>query len=623
MNKAVIFLENNISTKLNRIINKYPENTIIVLVDFSFYNKLKKIYPKNHFVLLKLLDENNENDKIEITNKIIKIIKGNTNKFEFDKIDLIYPFINELYSYSFKIIVNLIDQINNIIKKHKISKLILIEGNNKVEYFCCYYAEGERSKQRWYKRSWFLNYYIYHSFKNEINIEWKYKTNYIKLKTFKYLRSRLMLYRQIIKLLYKYVKYILKSQKKLYLKNVLWNKKKVLFLIASTIQISPLIPLYNYIEKNTNIEPLYLILDNRFQKNNERILKLKKLRYIKISEYINLKQILRLIFIEKKFDFSKDNNMIKINFKNKNISLNTKNILDEISQNWPSIIMRSLSLNRMMQVLDKKNIKFLINTETFTHQSAIYGNWSTKQGIKLYSIIFVAISEKIYPKMVWANAMFVMNPLICKKLKQKFEVKNVFSFGPLTYDNYFSTSVAKNPIKKIGIFTQPGIFTKDYINIIQDVFDIRVKLQLDFEVIIKVHQRERMAHLFRKKFKKYRKTKIFQNEIISQDIIKKLDLVISISSATIMQAIIIGTPVISINYKGKHSNSIRSLDFLQDKVTKKINDQLELENILLNQEKFFKEFRENRKRFLKNKLNDYNGHSTEKIINYILEDINS
>ncbi|PKP62124.1 hypothetical protein CVT91_00630 [Candidatus Atribacteria bacterium HGW-Atribacteria-1] len=623
MNKAVIFLDNNISTKLNKIINRYDENNIIILVDFSLYNKLKKKYPEKNIILIDLYDNNNEKEIIEITRKINETIEERSKKSKFSNINLIHPFINELYENSFVIIFNLIDQINNTIKMYNLEKIILIGGSDKVEYFCCYAAEGECSKQRLYKRSWFLNYYLYHSFKDDISIEWKYKTNFIKLKIFKWLRSRPMLYRQIIKLLYKYIKYSLKTQKTSCLKNILWNKKKVLFLIAVPIQISPLIPLYNYLEKNTDIKPLYIILDSRFQNNNERILKLKKLRYIKINEYINLKQIFRFIFIEKKFDFSKDNNMIKINFKNKNIALNTKNILEEIAQNWPTIIMRTLSLDRMINNLDKKNIKFIINTETFKHPSAIYGNWSIKQGIKLYSIIFVAIIEKLYPKMVWANAMFVMNSLTCKKIKQKCNVKNIFSFGPLPYDNYFNTSIAKNPIKKIGIFTQPSSFTNDYIDIIQDIFDIRERLQLDFEVIIKLHQREKKAYLFKRRFKKYQKTEIFQNDIISQDIIKRLDLVISITSTTIMQAILIGTPVISINYNGKYSEDIKSIDFLRDKVTKKIHDQSGLENILLNQEKFFEEFQQNRKRFLKNKLNDYNGHSTEKIINFILNDINS
>jgi len=616
--KGILFLENKNSNKLHKLINKYGKETVIIVTDISIYNILKKEYAQCQIVLTDLFSANNAETKIKFTNELINLLKKNkTNRF-FENIDLIFSYINVIYSNSINLILNLIDSINEILKKYNISKLILMEGNRNVEYFCCFFAERERSYQFLYKRSWFLNYYVFQSFKSQIDIFWEYETASIKLKLFNWLRNSPRLYLGFAKAISRTIKYSL-AKKSIYEYNNYYKNKKIVFLITRMpIQVDPLVSLYKSLKNSEYVIPLFLVFDNCRKHEVKKMLIKKGGKYILLDEYINLKDTIKIIFQKRIFNIPKEEEML-IPFKDKIISLGTKEILKEISSNWMRMIIRIDSLNRLLKNVGKNNIDFLVNTETFGSGAAIMGIWASRNKIPIFSIQHVAIGETLLPKMLWVNAMFMWDLISCKKIREVNRNKNFIYIGPIAYDQYFNTSKANYPIKKITIFTQPDDFTYKYIKIIDDILDIRDELKLNWEIIVKLHPREKKYKIFKNKYINYSKFTVIKNEILSSDLIKESDLTISISSATIVHSIIIGTPVLSINYDINKYLWIKKnvIGFLEEKVVRKIFTKSEFKSVLEDSKDLVNKYKENRRYFLQRNFYGYNGDGTDKFLRYI------
>jgi hypothetical protein len=85
-----------------------------------------------------------------------------------------------------------------------------------------------------------------------------------------------------------------------------------------------------------------------------------------------------------------------------------------------------------------------------------------------------------------------------------------------------------------------------------------------------------------------------------------------------MQSIIIGTPIISVNYDLKHSVDV---DFIKHSVTKKAKSKEELESYLLDLEKLNDEYKKNRELFFEENLNNYNGAASKSAYAYIKSEV--
>ena len=616
--KGILFLGNKNSYKLHEVIKKHGRNIIIIVTESSIYSILKKEYPQYEIILVDLFNEQDAGAKIKFTNELISLLgKNNKNKI-FENVDLVFSFINEIHTKSIKLILNIIESISEILEKNNISKLILIEGNRDVEYFCCFFAEGERSYQFLYKRSWFFNYYIFQSFKEQVSIFWEHETPQLKLKIFRWLRNYPRLYLGFSKAIFRTIKYSL--AKKSNYKNISYraNTKIVFLMVRIPIQVDPLISLYMSLKNDKSTTPVFLVFDDSCKHEVEKILKKRRCVYILLDEYLNLKDIIKFIFLKKIFNIPKGEK-IPIIFKGKTISLGTKEILKEISSNWMKMIIRIGSLNKFLKSVGKNNIDFLVNTETFGSEAATMGIWASRYNISIFSIQHVAIGERLLPKMLWTNAMFMMSNKNCKKIKEISGDRNFIYVGPMAYDQYFNTSKSNYPIKKIAIFTQPDSYTCEYIKIINDTLDIRNELELNWEIIVKLHPREKKYKMFKNKYKNYSKLKVIKNEIISSDLIKEIDLTISISSGVILQSIIIGTPVLSINYNTNKYLWVNKnvIGFLKENVVRKIFTKDEFKCILEDSKDLINEFKKNRSYFLQRDFCGYNGDGADKFLNYI------
>ena len=64
-------------------------------------------------------------------------------------------------------------------------------------------GEGEKAFNLLYKRSWFINNIIYELFRGKIQITWKKEDNAVKLRLFKFARTKLISASKIVTIIYR------------------------------------------------------------------------------------------------------------------------------------------------------------------------------------------------------------------------------------------------------------------------------------------------------------------------------------------------------------------------------------------------------------------------------------
>jgi len=606
---------NNISIKkINRIINE-REIDILISTDVDLCDKIKKIYD----IQVRHISINNyerEKSNIDITKQFTKKLEEQISELCSD-FELVYPFINGLYTKNINLICNLITGVKKILKKFNIKKLYLIGGNDKVEYFSFSFSEGERPFNFLYKRNWFFNYYLYHVFKDQLNVNFIFKTSKYKLKLFRFFRTRLI--KIIVFLLY-----TLEIIKNLFLKNNIAsdsdsNKNIILLLVRTESQLKSLEPIYKKLKDKGN-NPFFLYINNLTDGNITKKLNKKKYNYKSLFDFVNFKEYKNLIFdnIKKNYFINHKNEKLKVRFNTFKLFFNVKNVLNELSVYWFELILRYNLLNKISEN-SEDDINLVITTETIDRNAAIEGFWARQNNINIYTIQHVIMGSKLLPEPFWTDKIFFMSKKTHESFKKKYNYKknNFFYIGPMIYDDYYNTGINNQNLNKVCVLTQPDDFMDDYIKILNDLISIREKMKGDFKIIIKLHPREKRVQRFKSIVSNTCNIKIIKNEINSLDIIKNVNLSISINSGTIMQSIIVGTPVLSVNYKNKYTEFNKRIDFISHKVTPVVSTKEEMKEFIQKYEKNKKEFIKNRSNFIKINLNNYSGNATNNLLKHI------
>ncbi|UCZ52949.1 hypothetical protein LGQ02_19550 [Bacillus shivajii] len=604
--KGYIIHDNKFTKKIKLILDKLEDNSKIFVTDRSLYNELMEM-DFNDIIFLDLFIETESEKKIELTNEIVKDIDYiSENNYSYSP-ELL---VNKIYNM-ICMIVNMVNQLEKYLKEYHINCLVIYGGSDSEQFLALTLAEGERPFRFLYKRNWFLNNFIYHSFKSKYDILWKNKTPSIYLKTLSFIKLNAISIGKSIFIIRKVLEAM--RETKVTFKDSLL--KYGIFVVRSPIQISPLVPIYREIEKRKEMTPIYLSFENY---SNNKIHK-EFLKH-KVNNY-NLYQLLtfsKLFKINKKIYYIKKRIKKRQNrdfyiFDNK-ISLDCSKLMKELTVYWFDTLVFNHLLNKFDDTM-QKDLVVLINNETHGYHSALQTKWARQRKVPSVGIQHVSISDRLLPKISWNNVMFMMSNEIANKLNSLKSDEEFAYVGPISYDDYFNTSKHKNDFKVISIFTQPDDFKVDYFKIIEDIIEIIKKNEFNFDIKVKLHPREKDKKTFMKYKDYYQKLEIITDEVDSSTLISNSDLVLSIHSGTLMQAIFIGTPAISINYQKKHKIKF---DFIQDDVTTKVFSKQELENQLKNLRVLNGKYFINRKKYLKYKLGDYQGDAASRVYDYIM-----
>lgn len=608
--KAHILHCSKLTKKLDKILSNLDKNEIIIVTEQTLFDVINKKYT-NDVIYIDLFSDQNPEDTINLVYEIMDDIKRSDNRIN-SKLEYSTDILINNFYYMIRITVNFLIQLEKCIEELGINRIVLYGGSNKVQFLAMHLAEGERPFQLLYKRSWFLNNFIYNTFKWKYDVEWKRKDSALYLKLVNIFRNNLVLSGKLITLLKKLIQVRREN------KDIIINKKNpfAVILVRNPIQVSSLIPIYNEFKKVGEINPIFLSFEN--YSNNSLTKELSKYKVnnfnlIKLLTFSNVLKVYKNIFFMNQL---KKSQLKKYKINNIELDLDLKNAINELKINWFDAKILKLVLDRVEEILNK-DIKVLINNETHGYYAALQAMWAKQRGIVSVGIQHVIISERLIPRISWNDVMFTMSKETAEKLTLLKPNEKFIYAGPVAYDEYFNTTQHDSEFNNISIFTQPDDYTTEYIQIIKDLIDIRKRNNLSFKINVKLHPREKNINLFYELKELDPTIDIIANEVNSLQLIVRSDLVLSIHSGTLMQAIIIGTPSISINYDQKFKINV---DFIQDDVTKKVYSKKELEAIFMDLDNFNKQYNVNRRKYLENKLGNYNGKAASRIYS-ILKDI--
>lgn len=613
--KAYLLLDEELKDNFIKRIGSIELNSIIILTDKQLYSKVIITYPNLKFIFIDLFSDRDSDKKSNLAVDIMNELLATNPLLAWREYNLPEILINQVYDSMIKIIYNLINELDKTIKEYSVTTLCLFGGNPRVQFLPLTLAEGERAFRFLYKRTWFLNYFANQAFKEKLTVEFKNKTPMVFLKVIRSIRPMAIILGKLISTLKRIIKK--KGSSRNNVKNFDVKKEIALIMVRNPIQVEPLIPMYNEIERDNEFIPLYLAYEN--YSNNKLVNELNKrnLRYLDLYEILNMqiwlssiKSIIKIKKGNKNIFLDKVINESRIFFSVKEISVNLLPFIIDI------IITEKLLTDFSESVQNK--ICCLINNETHSYHSGIQGEWIKKRNCASFGIQHVTISNKLLPKISRVSTMFMMSKEITKQLSEIKPDEDFIFLGPMSYDLHFNTSEHTDEFKRISIFTQPDDFKKEYLKIIQDIVDIIKENNLRVEFNIKLHPRERDLDSFKNFEINNPNVKVISNEITSNELIKTSDLVVSIHSGILMQSIIIGTPGISINYDKRHEIK---LDFINHNVTQKVQTKDELQSSLLDFNRLNEMYYINRDSFLKSYLEDYKGNAANGVYKYIKQEV--
>lgn len=578
------------------------ENSDLVITTCEKVNK--RAICKQIKVILISLNTYRPNEKSiqEYKNKVGKIL----DYIKFCDIDLVLPNMNTLYRNWFYVIDFMIESINDIVKNNSIHQIFIYGGHPNAVITTLTLAEGETPRIFMYKRSWLFNNFIRAAFMHSsINVIWLKKDNPHILKIINRIRINIIYH-------FKILNRILTTLRKPKTKdeNVLPENTEMIFLVRNPIQVEPLEGIY----KEAHLfgkKAVFAFSESYLKKGVRHELVSRNLPYINLESTINIKDI---------FNAKKILKIYKRAYKDKKVSIMgieylQYNLINDLTSYMFDEILRIKSLSRSLKKVNSYDSYILIHNETYNYRAAIDSLWANKNNYPIYSIQHVAMEGSKKPVMIWQDRMYMMTNNIADVLNKQSSSNKFRFLGPGAYDSVFDTSLSNKKLNNIAVFTQTDGLTNDYLDIIDDLIMIRKGYNLGYTIRVKLHPRETNVDIYLERYSQYQYIDICYGTINTNQIIQESDLAISIYSGVIFQSIIIGTPIISVNYNKKHKYST---DYIEDKVTLKAYTTDELINKIVNFKEVREEFFKFRRIYLMEALCNYKGDSNNKIMKDII-----
>jgi len=417
------------------------------------------------------------------------------------------------------------------------------------------------------------------------------------------------------------------------------NKNNIGVIIRGASEYTSIKPVLRYISNNNekNLQPI-ILQDEIFRNPSaQKILDQARERYFPIHYFISLDNFLKSYFyglrLQRGFNKLVGNLCFKNDFQDSNffsIILSNQDIFKEIiksmSKVWPETIIFIEELNNF---IIKKSPRALITMSMIDHWVGVIGSLGAAHNVQTISLQNASMTIESLPSLIKTSKFLVYN----QQTKDGFvsfgadSTKIEVTGGP-QYDQYLQPPTSIVDFKKeiqrqikfstndkiLLITTQPGI---NHDNLINWTLEFS-KSHGDTFVIIKPHPREAINDFsFWQKIIKREKLKaqIFR-DIDVLKLILVSDVVLSVSSTTILSATIIGKPSISlIDPKASTSN----LDYLKTPAVIKVMSEesflLTLKKILY-EKNYAKEFEQNRNFFIK-KLGTIDGLSSKRVARVI------
>jgi hypothetical protein len=451
-----------------------------------------------------------------------KIIYENAQKinllFDNDLCNDLNKFKNNFFTRIYMPLSRIINAIDFLISKHKVSEIILYGGQQQTNFVPYYMAEGEIQRVLLYETPMFVNSHIYKQFKNKVKVTYKYKNSYVKIFLYKNLRRYgLFLFKFLYMFLFHHKLNKVKEEKINFHGN-----KVVAFPVRSVVQIIAVEDFFISLQSDLRVQPVFFVYEGIMKHGLPASKYLLDKKYDTVQIYKD--NIIYKVVINSLIRFIKGY-PCKIFLWN---GFDIKELTIEMKiANFEKYIYQELLFNKLRKY--KNSINYIFSTEIKSPEAFIENKIGQKLNIKSGNSQSQSIQSVPLPS-------FEMNGEFLFDNKKDYTYFNQFQnsgrfIGTFRYLKILNVKFSSfNNKKNVIFFTQPY----EYDNQNKIISLLVTQLDRDQKFIIKPHPRDGTDYSM---FLSYDKVSI----CIQQDlnlIWKDCDIVISRTSTVLLDAIL-------------------------------------------------------------------------------------
>ncbi len=596
--KALVLCGEKLTKLYKKRIDKEKGNLLVIVTENNLFQQISETYKNVKVEFLYIYSDENFSDSRRLAFDISSKLEESITDVFLKGLPLVS--VNGIYETYARVVVSVKNRMDELLEHYSVDEVCLLGGNKTVPFYPFNLAEGERPFRFLYKREFFLNPIIYCLIHKKVRVGWK-QDFALSLCAVRWGRIQIINIGKIVKCVRKYSKTEARKAFK-------FSGDIVGIMIRTKPVINAMIPLYYAINEGGKYKAVFLIYENYSNSEVVNEIKTQGFAYVDLRQYTSIRKVLQTYRKVLKGTVKKSDKRERIY----NIPLHVSSITRELKVQWWDSKLLSCVLSDFNRE-EGINLRGMINAETYNWVAATQGIWAKKNNKPIISIQFVTLDKR--PKTVWVDRYYLMSEKEIERLGDVIPAGAGASAGPACYDYlYGKTEHRQGELRNITIFTQPDSLRKDGFRIIDDILDIRKELSENWSVKIKLHPRENAPQDFARKYLKYENVELIKNETDSTDLIKRADLAVGIVSTTLFQAVIIGTPAISVNYDNLNKGS---MDIIEQEVVRKVTNKKELKEYLVNFAKYNILYVENRAGYLNSYMNGYDGKGSIEIAKYV------
>ncbi|MDI6452381.1 hypothetical protein [Peloplasma aerotolerans] len=482
-------------------------------------------------------------------------------------------FRNVYFARYFRPITAIITNAINLIEEYKITKLVLVGGSS-YKYNTIIGGNGEGKKQ-FYKTSWSINFILKSIVEKNYDIEiiWKKKKDRFFMFIHNYLRNVFCIYGAF------YIK-ILKckiSREESGKKKDVYGENRIFGVAFLSLQAQYLETLFSH-----------------HSINNYQIISQKKIAVVRdksvIMNPLSFHQTI-INFRESKIRIQNDlffkYNNIEFKIERKTFTLNLRLLRFQHKYTVQQLI-------NTFNKLGGTNSDRIVTDMTYGNNIIAVNEVAKKISMNHINLQYVAMSKMCFPKIDLADEYY----LYSKKTYEFFkELSNKYKFYLPTLAEPKSRSYEKLIIEVI-IFTQPDQYTEKYLLLVRNLIAYLKQINSTVRLSIKPHYRQDKILEFTNIIHKYKYGAIYDKSVGVKDLIVKSDVIISMTSSVLFEALMNGKMAIIANLDEEVEFYVQNNDICYPEVNIQCKTIQEIVDVITNYNDSYKIYREKYYRYM-------------------------
>ncbi len=485
---------------------------------------------------------------------------------------------NTAYCTFFMPVAAVINEVEEIMQTHPVDTVILIGGSDKP-YFTAIHGQGEGNK-KWYKSSWLVNPVLYGWFvKNKtVKILWHNKQSMLRWAVRHICRENFFYIKELLAACKRYITYCIKGNKQASAYSA--NEKDLALAVAMLpLQYRHLVELTQSVH---SVDFVFLTPFGVSTNADFHNVTIKPLGFINILKApFQLKERYRATASAK---FSWNNCSFEVG---------------------SSVLFRALKATALLACIQKRELelaaepllaykpKYIVTDMTYGNFASLCYKYAREKQLCHLNFQHVAMGKLLYPDLDTADRYYLYSQ----------KTYGLYKKHSTCYRLYMPVKTGErksqeNDTLTVSVFLQPDWFADRYYTFLCDLAAKIMDNGIAVKLLVKPHYRQNKMQLFEELAKRYEFVFLCDRSESVRDVFARSDLMMSMTSSVLFEAVSVGIPGIIIDVDGAESEFISNNDSCFEQVNFRAKSYDMIMDILKEPEQYKAQYGKRREQFV-------------------------